>query len=157
MNEELSDAIMESVHDIFHGFLALEVFPGEEDPQPAETTRDANEVATVVSFCGVLRGAVVLRTSQPTALILAGALSGKSLGQLSGEALDLLGELTDLIASGMRTRLSSHGEIRLTPPTMVVGQGYTLRNARIFSHVRQSFQVNDGHFVVDCFFLKDFS
>lgn len=153
MNEELSDAIIESVHDIFHGFLALEVFPGEAE----QGTNSSDEIATVVGFQGVLRGSIIVRASRATALTLACALAGRSLEGVSGEFYDLYGELADLIAGGIRTRLSAHGEIHLAPPTMVAGYGYTLKNARIFSSVQEHFQVNGGQFSVECFFLKDFS
>ncbi|MBF0438065.1 MAG: chemotaxis protein CheX [Magnetococcales bacterium] len=155
MNEELSDAIVESVHDIFHGFLALEVFPGVQIAEACQ--EDTQKTATVVSFNGVLRGSVILHASVSTAVLLAEALAGTQFHSLSENAREMLGELTDLIAGGMRTRLSAHGEIRLTPPIVVIGTQYHLNNASIFSQERQFFQVNGGTFCVECFYIKDSS
>lgn len=164
MNEELSDAIMESVQDIFHGFLALELCPGEEngpvgqtDHKMVEALVALHETSMVVGFTGALRGGVRIETSTLTALNLAGALAGKSFESLSGNVLDILGELVDLVAGGLCTRLSSYGQIHLTPPIVVVGSQYTLNNSRIFSRVRQFFQVNGDNFFVECYYLKDLS
>lgn len=162
MNEEISDAIIESVHDIFQGFLAMEVFPGVRHQETSlailesvEGLSVSQETSAVVSFTGALRGAVFLEGSIVTALMLAGALAGKPFESLSGEPLDLFGELADLIAGGMRSRLSAHGEICMTPPLVVVGSRYTLHNARIFCRTRHLFQVRGGSFIVECHYLKD--
>ncbi|MBF0340680.1 MAG: chemotaxis protein CheX [Magnetococcales bacterium] len=162
MNEEMADAILESVLDICRGYLSLEICSGIRHEEVSLEILEAleglsvsQETTTVVSFTGALRGAVVLRGSVSIALLLVSALAGKRFDSLAGQAVEVLGELADLIAGGIRTRLSAHGEIRLTPPLVVIGSRYALYNARIFSRARQFFQVEEGTFFVECYYLKD--
>ncbi len=158
MNNELSDVMMESVHDIFQGFLALELLPGKEPTVTAQQPhQELWQTSVVIGFTGALRGHIIMSAPTSTALILAGALAGVEFASWSAHVSDLMGELTDLIAGGVRTRLSSYGEMHLTPPIVMIGERCVLNNARIFSKVRQFFQVNGGNFCMDCFYLKDFS
>ncbi|MBF0213706.1 MAG: chemotaxis protein CheX [Magnetococcales bacterium] len=162
MNEEISDAIVESVQDIVNGLLAMEVSHGVRHAETSleilesvEGLSVIQEISAVVGFTGALRGAILLQGSITTALQLVGALVGRPLESLNSESLELVGELADLIAGGMRSRLSSHGALSMTPPMVVVGSRYSLHNARIFCRSRHFFQVPGGSFIVECQYLKD--
>ncbi|MBF0294218.1 MAG: chemotaxis protein CheX [Magnetococcales bacterium] len=158
MNQELADAMVESVQEVFHRFLDLEV--AEEATtvrHEMPETEDPDEVATLIGFSGALRGAVIVRSSMATARILAHALSGRHADGAGGPFLDLQGELADLLAGGIRARLACHGELHLAPPTTVTGQGFRLRNASIFTVIGKRFRIAGGGFTMECFYLKDFS
>ncbi|MBF0627174.1 MAG: chemotaxis protein CheX [Magnetococcales bacterium] len=155
MNEEISDAISESVRDLLHRFLSMRLV---SDPQPVQTPPDKPDeaqICAVVCFTGALRGALLVQGSAHTACLLAASLAGKSFSCLDDDALEVVGEFADLIAGGVRSRLSSHGEIRMAPPLVVMGQEYTLHNARIFCSAQQFFQIQGGRFRVECLYLKD--
>ncbi|MBF0614536.1 MAG: chemotaxis protein CheX [Magnetococcales bacterium] len=163
MNEEITDAIVESVRDVFQGFLAMELFVGT--PHGADGLVDpdtgiaglalAMECSAVVGFTGAMRGAISVQGAHETVRLLVGALAKRPVTALTLESLELFGELGDLIAGGMRSRLSSHGEIHAAPPQVIVGQRYIIHNARIYSRVRHTFQFSGGLFLVECHYLKD--
>ncbi|MBF0180979.1 MAG: chemotaxis protein CheX [Magnetococcales bacterium] len=157
MNQELADAMVESVQEVFHRFLDLEVTEEAALPRAGTPAADPDEVATLIGFSGALRGAVVVRSSMETARILARALSGWHEEGSGGPFLDLQGELADLLAGGIRARLACHGELHLAPPTTVTGQGFRLRNASIFTVIGKRFRIAGGEFTMECFYLKDFS
>lgn len=163
MNEEIADAILESVQDVFQNFLAMELFVGVPQSNRGSGEQEAEiaglplamETSALVGLTGAMRGAVILQSSRETASRLVGALTKRPPAPLNRVGLELFGELGDLIAGGIRSRLSSHGVLHIAPPQVVIGTHYALYNARIYSLARQTFRFPDGFFAVECHYLKD--
>lgn len=157
IGEHLSDAMIESVHDIFLAFLSLEVFPGPSIEKPDDTPYEPpkTDMTALIGFSGAVRGGIHLACPQHVALTLAGSLSGTSFDTVCPDSNDALGELANMIAGGVQTRLASLGEIQLTPPAIISGSNVDLSYQKNLSSVKQYFKLDAGPFFVECFFLKD--
>ncbi|MBF0109406.1 MAG: chemotaxis protein CheX [Magnetococcales bacterium] len=155
MKEEFALMIKESVHDLFVAFLGQEVTPGplvskkEADPyRPPDT-----EVTAIINFSGGLQGGVHLASPRHTAMQLTNAFSGEEYLELFGEAGDGFGELNNIIAGGLQTRLSERfGNINLTPPTLIAGTDYKMQYKTNFFSIKQYFKCDAGPFFVEFFF-----
>lgn len=156
VKREFADMIKESVHDVFLAFLSIETKPGpmitkKEDDiyKPPET-----EVTVIVNFSGGIHGGVHLASPLHLALKLASSFSGEeAYDTLFGEAGDGFGELGNMIAGGVQTKLSDRfGEINLTPPTIIYGTDYTLQYKANFDSVKQYFKSDFGPFFIEFFF-----
>ncbi len=155
MYEDLAEAVVESVSEIFLAFLEMEVTPGPHFPKPDYESYEppASEVVATVLFDGDLVGGIHLSSPLYVALSLAGGFAGMELDNLEGDGADSFGELGNMVAGGVQGRLEKAGEINLSPPVINEGGKF---EGMAFDHVshslRQYFRVPAGPFYVECFF-----
>ena len=155
LTEELSLFIVEAVNDIFIAFLDLKITPGpavmqmdHEDYQPPDAA-----VTGLVNFNGDVHGGVHLSAPLHVALRMASSFAGEPFEQMNAETCDAIGELTNMDAGGVQTRLAGDsGNIELTPPTVIHGSTFTVQYNRDFSSVKQYFRIDAGPFFLECFF-----
>lgn len=155
MKHELAGLIKEAVHDVFLAYLVMEVAPGpmvikkEEDVYRPPTS----EVTVVINFSGGIHGGIHLAAPLHMALEMASAFAGETYENIAGDAGDGFGELANMVAGGVQTRLGNRfGNINLTPPTLITGSDYHMQYKRNFDSVKQYFKCDSGPFFVEFFF-----
>ncbi|MBF0134914.1 MAG: chemotaxis protein CheX [Magnetococcus sp. DMHC-1] len=156
MHDQLAQAIREAVHEFFLAFLSLEVQPGPTFRKPAFEfyTPPQADVTGVVRLSGALNGGVHLSAPMHVALAMSSSFAGEPIENMTDEAKDAFGELTNLVAGGLQSRLADTlGEITLTPPLVVFGDQYIMPVKVNFSSVKTYFRIDDGPFFVECFFI----
>ena len=159
LKTHLEDYIVDSVKEVFIAFLGMDVVSGPymersefDDYEPPDT-----EVTGIVLFGGALEGGVHLASPLHFAVKAAGAMLGEAGLELESEQKDMvwdaLGEITNQIAGGIQTRLSSSfEEISLTAPNIVIGSNFRISYSKNLSSVRKFFRTPFGPFFVECFF-----
>ncbi|WP_130472332.1 chemotaxis protein CheX [Candidatus Magnetaquicoccus inordinatus] len=155
IKKEFAELIKESVRDVFLTFLSIEITPGplvmkrEDDSyRPPET-----EVTVIINFSGGIHGGVHLASPLHLALQLAGNFAGEEYDTLFGEAGDGFGELGNMIAGGLQTKLSNRfSAVQLTPPTLIAGKEYRMQYKSNFDSIKQYFKTSSGPFYVEFFF-----
>ncbi|MEO5340240.1 MAG: chemotaxis protein CheX [Magnetococcus sp. MYC-9] len=155
VKKEIASLIKDSVQDVFRTFLSVDVTPG-----PMVTKRDADiyrppatEVTVVINFSGGIHGGVHLASPLQLALASATAFAGETYETIIGEAGDGFGELGNMIAGGLQTRLANRfGDIHLTPPTIISGSDYHMQYKTDFDSIKQYFKCSMGSFYVEFFF-----
>lgn len=159
MQTRLAGLIVESVQEIFSAYLFLEVVSGPAKAKPVEdpySPPDA-EVLAIVGYKGGLNGGMHLASPEHVACQLSGAFAGVELDSMDGEGIDAFGELANLVAGGVQTRLMEghgFGEITLTPPLVSV-KGETHANYRDdLQSVQQYFKFAGGLLFAECFYLN---
>ena len=157
MQNELSEIIIESVHDVFLAFLAKEVFPGDvlESSSGADSEGQDEDVAVVVGFSGAVHGGIYLRCPLVVALQLSSSMAGESFSDLHGRASDSLGELTNMVANGVQNNLAGVGSVHLATPTVITGSQLGMDYQSTSSRFKQSFKVDEWPFSVECFLMSD--
>ncbi|MBF0142951.1 MAG: chemotaxis protein CheX [Magnetococcales bacterium] len=151
--------IVESVHDVFLAFLFMEAKAGPVVTKPEEEIYNPPnaEATAVVNFSGGIHGGVHLASPRHVALKLAGALAGEEFQEITDrEAGDGFGELGNMVAGGLQTKLGERfGVINLTPPTIISGNDYRMQYKSNFNSVKQYFLSDAGPFFVEFFFFID--
>lgn len=155
MKHEFAQMIKESVHDLFIAFMPVTVTPGpmiskkEDDLYHPPNT----EVTAIINFSGGIQGGVHLACPTHTAVELAASFADESFKTMDGEAGDSFGEINNIIAGGLQTRLSDrYGNISLTPPTLITGTDYSMQYKTNFNSVKQYFKCDSGPFFVEFYF-----
>lgn len=158
MKHEFARMIRDSVRELFVAFLETEVTPGpmvskkDDDPyRPPDT-----EVTAIINFSGGLQGGIHLASPKYVSMALSSTFSGEDYHELFGEAGDGFGELCNIIAGGLQTRLSEkYGNINLTPPTLIAGTDYRMQYKTNFHSIKQYFKCDPGPFFVEFFFYVE--
>ncbi|MEO5376727.1 MAG: chemotaxis protein CheX [Magnetococcus sp. DMHC-6] len=156
MKKELTQMIIESVHEVFLAFLFLEVKPGPAVVKPDDQLYKApeSETTSIVNFSGGLAGGVHLAAPLHVALELASALADEKFETMDRTAADGYGELANIVAGGIQTKLSGKfGNINLTPPTVISGTDYKMQYKSNFDSIKQYFKSEVGIFYVEFFFF----
>lgn len=155
MKKEFAGLIKESVHDVFLTFLLTNATAGpmvikKEDDlyKPPEA-----EVTVIINFSGGIHGGVHLAAPLHAALQMTNRFAEEEYESIFAEAGDGFGELGNMIAGGVQTRLGErYGNINLTPPTIVSGTDYRMQYKTNFDSVKQYFKSDLGIFYVEFFF-----
>lgn len=157
MVESLKQAIFESVHDVFTSFLARKETGDHYTALSLQESKlyilPAVEVTAIIGYQGAIRGSLHLAAPMPVALAMASALCGEPLQTFSAVSRDGYGEIANMIAGGVSTRLSAtNRDIYLVPPTLVYGNNFKTTCCHSFNRIKKHFQTAQGPFFVECFF-----
>ncbi|MBF0145618.1 MAG: chemotaxis protein CheX [Magnetococcales bacterium] len=156
---QLDGLIVESVKEVFIAFLGIDVVPGPYMERPAfqEYKPPETEVTGIVLFNGALEGGIHLSSPMHFAIKAAGAMLGVAGLDLEKQQEDMvwdaLGEITNQVAGGVQTRISSSFEsISLTAPNIVIGPKFRINYSKNLTSVRKFFRTPYGPFFIECFF-----
>lgn len=155
MKAEFAGLIKEAVKEMFSAYLVMEVEPGPtvQKKEDDDYRPPSSEVTVVINFSGGIHGGIHLAAPLHAAIELASSFSGESYDTIFGEAGDGFGELANIIAGGVQTRLGTgFGNINLTPPTLITGTDYKMQYKSNFDSVKQYFKCEAGLFFVEFFF-----
>lgn len=79
----------------------------------------------LIGVSGALRGSIVVSLDQDVAFAAAEAFLGARPSSINAEVIDMVGELTNMIAGGGKDRIGIPG-ILLGLPTVISGKGHTV-------------------------------
>ncbi|MBL9170528.1 MAG: chemotaxis protein CheX [Verrucomicrobiales bacterium] len=131
LSGKIADMVEQSVLSVFGTMANL----SGEPVSKAEDATDIqlNGVGGFVNFAGPLSGAVYLLMSEQTARqVTANMLGTDEVG--AGEIKDVVGELTNMVAGGLKNQLATAGlDSSLTIPTYIMGENsrISVRNTSV--------------------------
>jgi len=120
---ELELGLACALSDVFTAMFNTQariVAPSEIDNQQFLTA--------MLGFAGRLSGFLCLHVNQDIACSLATGLLGMNLDQVDDTVCDAMGEITNMLAGGLKTHLSHTGEaFKLAIPSVIQGREYSTR------------------------------
>ncbi len=107
--------------------------------------RDPGRITGMIGVHGKASGFVTVNMSDQIAMAAVGGLLDERFDQLTPQVVDGAGEITNIIAGGMKNCLAgtqwafSH----VTVPSVIIGQNYQIAYARGLEYVAATFEHND--------------
>lgn len=120
MRVEFINPFVSSTQDVFQTMLNAGVSRGSLSLNLAHVA--IHEISGLIGISGVCRGMVVVSLGEETAKRAAEAMLGSRPESLDADVLDAIGELTNMIAGGAKTRLEQY-ELAIGLPTVICGSG----------------------------------
>lgn len=120
MRVEFINPFVSSTQDVFQTMLNSRVSRGSLSLNLAHVS--IHEISGLIGISGVCRGMVVVSLGEETAKRAAEAMLGSRPHSLDADVLDAIGELTNMIAGGAKTRLEQY-ELAIGLPTVICGSG----------------------------------
>ncbi|MEI6670151.1 MAG: chemotaxis protein CheX [Acidobacteriota bacterium] len=118
------DLLIESALEVFEMMVMRPLEPGT--PVEGESVRPKSNVVGTVSFAGSESGVVVFYSTTEAAKVIAGSLLGMPPAEVNGEMPDAIGEITNMIAGALRTKMTDSGHPwAISIPTVSIGDFYT--------------------------------
>lgn len=123
MRAELINPFLSAAHNVFDTMLGCKLtrqalaLKTEHSPM--------HEVSGLIGLSGMFRGMIVVSLARETALRAAGILLGSQPAELDAEVMDVIGELTNMIAGSAKTQLERY-ELSMGLPTIILGRNQTI-------------------------------
>lgn len=136
--------IIEATVDVFSSMLSLSVENQEilED----DSMGYKKEVSGIISIVGGITGSFIFSLDSKTAIKVASAMVMEEFNEIDDEVVDAVGEITNMIVGGLKTRISIENiDFELSVPTVIQGSGHKI------SHFSKE---EYNHFIIP-FALKD--
>lgn len=114
----------QAVEEVFGLMLGVKVSPVDAAPG---TDAKSETLTAVIGLAGALSGACTLQTQAATAMQMTGRLLGMEMETLDDGVLDGLGEVSNMLAGGWKSKIPAlSAECLLSVPTVVRGTQYVV-------------------------------
>jgi chemotaxis protein CheX len=119
----MGEAMYVAAAEVFGTMLNHEPVPHDPLVRPSIELPDAGIVA-LIGLTGDWVGSVALISSAPCACWMASQFMMSEYPEVNDEALDALGEITNMIVGGFKNNLTPHtGALAMSIPAVVYGRG----------------------------------
>lgn len=144
---DLNESIVNTTKEVFSDMLGMEVTP--EPPAEAGMTH-LDSISGIVGFAGRAKGMLAVHTPEKTALAITGGFLGMEVTEINDEVKDAIGELANILAGSAKLTLSENsGEIRLSIPSVICGDSYTVNAPAVGLGLIIPFRIDGGRFYVE--------
>ncbi len=124
VTEDISKDIVSATTSLFETMIMLDL--KFNNVSLATEMHTKTDVAAMVSFMGKYHGIVGLFCSEKFSLKIASSMLMEELSEFTTEVIDAIGELANMIAGNVKTKISDdYGEMELSIPMVMVAHDKT--------------------------------
>jgi len=148
------NALMDSLFKIFSTMVRLKIQAGIPEPKQDNVSRGVVSALTSMQAEGV-NGSVSLSLSLPAIRQISLGLLDHEISSVNKEALDLAGELTNMLVGGAKRILSEQGfDFDMQSPQLLQGEGHKIIHHFAGQTVLLPIKINDDEFFIELNFVK---
>ena len=140
---------VQAVENVFDTMLHLTVQAGA--PSVKSSGQPSYDVSGIVSMAGDVEGAVVLSFPTTTAERVVSLFTGAELDQTHADFADAVGELVNMISGNAKAKFEGK-QVDISCPSVIVGAGHVVFNAKDMTGVLIPFTCEVGDFAVEVAF-----
>lgn len=137
----LADCLEASTKHVLHSMCSIDVEATEILDTQCEFNRYA--INGLIAFSGSVQATIVVSVEMPLLAAMAERMLGISLTSIDADAVDLVGELANMIGGNAKERLGIHGVI-LGLPTTSIGEECVVALASNLMMTRLRFNCETG-------------
>jgi chemotaxis protein CheX len=140
--DALLTCLISCTEDVFERMVFVPITLGTFD---AHASPDPHpHVVATIGFAGFRNGFVSFHTSVECANHIAGAMLGLTAKEIDGEMPDAMGEIVNMIAGSLRTRMAEvEPAWTITCPSVTVGSNFSTLYPSNVSQARVPFMIGD--------------
>lgn len=145
---DFTDYIVDATIDVFSTMIMLDAVAGA--PLTEKQTVFGNSVSALLGLSGGLKGMLCIHCPEQGARAITANLLGMEVEELNEDVNDAMGELANMVAGGLKTKLSPTGKsLELSIPTAIAGTSYSVNSLAAADSVTVPFSVEDWRFLVE--------
>ncbi len=119
LSELMLNSLLSSVKDCFSTTLSINLTDSNDVKQP----NPENCLICSIGFTGKIEGSVAVVILDKSACKIVGQMLSMEFAELDGDVKDGMGEICNMIAGGVKNRLSTAGHpCEITVPTAIIGR-----------------------------------
>ena len=145
---EFTKKISEATEEIFNTMIFLDIAAD----QPLDNGKHVLgcHVSAMIGLTGGFSGMLGIHCPEEVGLAIAGAMLGMELEQIDADVKDALGEITNMVAGGIKERFAAEQvPLQLAIPTAISGKTYTISSPTKSNRVVIPFNIQQGQFFVE--------
>ena len=151
---EHAQHIIDSTQEIFSSMIMLDVKP--KDPFIRKDERLINSISGIVGLAGTTKGMLAIHMANNAAMAVTTAFLGMEVDDINEDVRDAIGELANMLAGSLKSILDpGGGDIKLSMPSAVYGDEYSIDCLANASAVTVPFTFDGMNFMVELQLRKD--
>ncbi|MBF0614843.1 MAG: chemotaxis protein CheX [Magnetococcales bacterium] len=151
--EVIREAIEETSVAFFTTDIGIKAGPSVTTSADQPYVPPQADVTAIIAFNGIIEGGLHVSAPFHAAVALAAAFSGEEIPSFNITAKDAIGELANIIAGAVKSRICDD-QINLTPPQVVVGRDHQIGYTKPLESTKCYFRSDEGPFFVEVFYRR---
>lgn len=145
---DFAKIITETTEEIFNCMIFIDITASP--PLTAGEQAIGCQVSAMIGLTGGLSAMLGIHCPGAVGLAVAGAMLGMQLEEVDADVKDALGEIANMLAGGIKERLSTENiDLELAIPTAVAGKSYVISAPIGSQRVVVPFTISQGQFFVE--------
>lgn len=145
--EQLAKYIIDATKDVFTTMVMLD--PVDEYPLEEPVKRFKCSITGMVGFAGMYSGVISIHCPVSLAKKITSNMLGMECDEVNEDLNDAIGEISNMLGGGVKQVLSKGGlDVKLSIPTVIAGEEYTVNSLSDSDCVVVPFAVEDDKFLV---------
>ena len=142
------DLLIDSTREVFEKMIMKTLIFGT--PIEGDALRPRSNVVATISFAGADSGIVAFYSTIDAACQIAGAMLGMDPSEVNDDMPDAIGEVTNMIAGNLRTRMTDAGTpCAISIPSVTVGSDFYTKYVSDVRRVLCPFKMEDQEIFVE--------
>jgi chemotaxis protein CheX len=152
--ETLTKYIVDATKEVFSTMVMMD--PSDEYPLQEPVNRFKCSITGIVGFAGTYSGVISIHCPVSLALKITSNMLGIECDEVNEDLNDAVGEIANMLGGGVKQVLSKGGlDVKLSIPTVISGEDYTVNSLTDIDCVVIPFRVDDDRFLVGLTLKKE--
>lgn len=154
MKDKFIKSILKVVEDVFSTMVSLE--PKPEKHYKSDGKISNCRISGIMGLAGKINASIVLHFEEQVALKATSNMLGADYSKIDGDVKDAVGELTNMVAGGVKVEFDNSGmDLNLSLPIVVSGDEFSTENLEGQEAILIPFVTEDGKFFVEFSFKEN--
>jgi len=152
--EQLAAYIIEATREVFSTMVMMD--PKDDYPLKDPVRRFQCSITGMVGFAGTYSGVISIHCPVALALKITSNMLGMECDEVNEDLNDAIGEIANMLGGSVKQVLSKGGlDVKLSIPTVIAGEDYTVNSLSASDCVVIPFHVEDDKFIVGLTLTKE--
>ena len=152
--EQLAKYVIDATKSVFSTMIMMD--PSDDYPLKDPIKRFQCSITGMVGFAGIYSGVISIHCPVALALQITSSMLGMECDEVNEDLNDAIGEIANMLGGSVKQVLSKGGmDVKLSIPTVISGEDYTVNSLSDIDCVVIPFRVNDNRFLVGLTLKKE--
>jgi chemotaxis protein CheX len=146
-DDQLAQYVINATREVFSTMVMMD--PADDYPLKEPINRFKCSITGMVGFAGTYSGVISIHCPVALALKITSSMLGMECDEVNEDLNDAIGEIANMLGGNVKQVLSKGGlDIKLSIPTVISGEDYTVNSLSESDCVVIPFNINDEKFIV---------
>lgn len=152
--DQLAKYVVDATREVFSTMVMMD--PADDYPLREPINRFKCSITGMVGFAGTYSGVVSIHCPVALALKITSSMLGMECEEVNEDLNDAIGEIANMLGGNVKQVLSKGGlDVKLSIPTVISGEDYTVNSLSDNDCVVIPFNVDDSSFIVGLTLKKE--
>ncbi len=152
--EQLAKYIIDATQEVFSTMIMMDA--ADDYPLREPITRFKCSITGMVGFAGTYSGVISIHCPVSLALKITSSMLGMECDEVNEDLNDAIGEIANMLGGSVKQVLSKGGlDVKLSIPTVISGEDYTVNSLSDIDCVVIPFRADDERFLVGLTLTKE--